>query len=123
MMTKMWTFTIPSLPSKECSPNARVGWAVRYRANRAAVDEIIAEVRMQGWVGTPLEHAVISIKFGLPDKRARDMDNLIAAAKPYLDGLKGLVIQDDSYKHIKVTYDWFLSPRKPQTVITVRDDA
>ena len=69
----------------------------------------------------PLHKADIHVRFGLPDKRRRDMDNLIASSKAMLDALKGRVIDDDQITQVTVDYSWFESPREPQTIIEVRE--
>ena len=82
---------------------------------------MILEQHPVAWRGNSslLQQAVVRFKYGLPDKRRRDLDNLIAASKPYLDALVGLVIVDDSHRNITLEYSWFDSPKNPQTIIEV----
>ena len=111
---------LPNLPPRELSPNSRVHHLVRHQANLIAYDEIFAEVRAAGYSAGVLEMPLVEILWGVPDRRKRDWDNLVASTKPYMDGL-GLagVLRDDSLRHYKPTYDWFDSPRNPQTHIKV----
>jgi len=71
------------------------------------------------WDNAPLAHAVVRFKIGLPDKRRRDLDNLIAACKPLLDALTGRVIKDDRIGSVDLEYSCFASPNNPQTIIEV----
>ena len=96
---------IPRLPPYECGPNTRVHWAVRAKVTQAAHDEVIALCREQQVVGEPFGRARVTITFTVPDKRIRDKGNLIAATKPFLDGLKMAgIIKDDSWQHIEEVY-------------------
>jgi Holliday junction resolvase RusA-like endonuclease len=115
------TITIPSLPPRECSPNSRVHWRVRNRAAQEAKNVVAVLVMEQRKRTAPWGRARVSMSFGLPDHRVRDMDNLIAAAKPFLDGIKGLVILDDAIRNITLEYSAFESPKKPMTIITVTE--
>lgn len=93
-------------PPKELSPNSRVHW--RQKA------KVIAEYRQDcGWASKPSpfddlvwwrEHTPLkppvraTVTFVVPDRRKRDMDNLLAMLKPAWDGLTdaGLLEGDDS---------------------------
>jgi len=75
----------------------------------------------QGWGMNPWKRAVVRFQYGLPDKRRRDLDNLIAASKPLLDALVGRVIRDDSVGAVELEYSTFSSPKNPVTVIEVSD--
>ena len=70
-------------------------------AKRAAKDEIIAIIKQQELPSRPYNPAYITITWVVKDKKPRDIDNLVAAMKPYIDGLKAAgVIADDSDKHV-----------------------
>lgn len=93
------------LPPRELSPNARVHWIVRAKANRAAKEAVHALSLQQRPRGKPLARATVSVTFWVPDRRRRDKGNLIGAAKAYLDGLKDAgVIQDDAWQFIEEVY-------------------
>lgn len=87
------------------TPNARRHW--RDIAHEAALWKSIAEhaahdaldvwVLTHGLAWRPVMRCSISVAFGLPDRRTRDLDNLIASTKPLLDGIVAAgVIVDDS---------------------------
>lgn len=109
----------PGLPPREFSPNSRVHWSRRHAVGLDVGQDMVILMLEQGWSMVPLEHAVVRFKIGLPDKRRRDLDNLIAACKPLLDALTGRVIKDDRIGAVDVEYSWFESPKNPQTIIEV----
>ena len=91
----------------------------RHMAVQAAHTDVqVLVLQAQGWKPL-LEHAKVRFRYGLPDKRRRDLDNLISASKPYLDALVGLVIVDDNHRNITLEYDWFDSPKRPVTIMEV----
>lgn len=115
----MLRIVYPDLPPKEFNPNSRAHWTAKHWASRLAMVDIHALLLEQGWSSGPLERAVVRFKYGLPDKRRRDLDNMIAASKPLLDALVGVVIQDDRMGSVTLEHSWFQSPRNPQTIIEV----
>ena len=117
-------FTYPGLPPRELSPNARVGHYERASAAASFKDDVIALIKEQisGKRGEiyRLKDTIVSIRWGLPDKRTRDWDNLIAASKYLVDALvTDRVISDDSVRDYTPRYGWFDSPKKPLTEIKI----
>ena len=111
---------LPGLPPKEFSGNARVHYLVRHAAGVIARDEVIAQVNAYGYNQGTLDEPVVEIRWGLPDKRRRDWDNLIASTKPHIDGLVHAgVLKDDSVRDYQPHYAWFDSPKEPKTEIRV----
>lgn len=68
----------------------------------------------------PLGRATIHIHISVGDNRVHDSDNLVASMKYPIDGLKGILIEDDSIDHIGIpTYT--VDRAKPrQFTITVK---
>lgn len=123
-MSQLFSLTIrlPYLPPREFSGNFRGHWTARYQAGEKVKNDVIALVREQTAKSPCLKRAVVKIDWGLPDRRRRDRDNLLAATKPMLDGLVAAnVIEDDSVRHINLRLSWFTSPRNPVCRITVRE--
>ena len=123
----MLTITIPYLPPAVLSPNSRLHWAKKVGPKIQVKNDVMIlakEAAQKEPKGTyPLERAVIRFKYGLPNKRVRDMDNLVAASKAMLDALKGIIIVDDNVGRIILERpEWFDSPKNPQTVIEVTYD-
>ena len=111
---------IPSLPPREFSPNSRAHHLARHAAGIVACDEVIAGVLAAGYDAGVLDVPLVDIQWGVPDKRRRDWDNLIAACKPFIDGLvQAGVLRDDSIRDYQPSYGWFESLRKPRTEIKV----
>jgi len=95
--------TLEHLPYRELSPNAREHWAVKNRAVRASKEEIGWLAKIQWHDDKPMMKARISYEFHLKNKVKRDLDNLLASCKAYLDGLieVGVIFYDDS-QHLKI---------------------
>lgn len=87
---------------KATNLNARDYWRTRAEWNRVCKDEAIMACREQlpptaDFPGP----AAIELVFFLPDKRRRDLDNLVASCKPYLDGLVHCgVVRDDDVRSV-----------------------
>ena len=119
----MLEIVIPSLPPAEFSPNARVHWAVRGKAANQAYDEVIIALHQQGWNAPPIKAALISVSWGVKDRRKRDTDNFVARTKPYIDQLvKSGVLADDDRFHVRYQYGWHES-KTPETVINIEVDS
>ena len=92
------------LPDRKLNPNKRLHHMQLYAAKRDAKDESIALVLEQGRPDTPYEKAHITITWVAKDKRRRDIDNLFASMKPYIDGLVAArLIEDDSAMNVTYT--------------------
>lgn len=115
--------TLPYLPPKECSPNGRYHWAERYRAGIALADDVIALVMESGWSGPTMRKARLGVTFLFPDRKRRDLDNLMASLKAGIDALTKTmppVLIDDSADHL--AFDpplWEVRRDSRITVITV----
>ena len=107
------------LPDSDLNPNRRLHYMNLYRAKAIAKDEAIALVLQQGRPATPYEKAHITITWVAKDKRRRDIDNLFASMKAYIDGLVAAgLIADDSAKAVSYTLRYERGERD-NTVIEV----
>lgn len=79
------------------SANARLHWAVRNRWNRAWKDQAALEA-LAVRPGAPYRKATVVIT--LRSIHLLDTDNAYACVKPIVDGLKGVLIVDDSLDHL-----------------------
>lgn len=74
-------------PPRECSPNWRGHWARKAKAAKAYKAACWALAKEAGvavkWGGPVL----LRIEFVPPDRRGRDLDNMLASIKAALDGL------------------------------------
>lgn len=102
----MISITLP-WPDSRLAPNARGHWYVKAQAVRKARDT--AQILALGAtvVGTEQLGRCRRVKlvFHPPDRRQRDIDNLIASCKAYLDGVcTALGIDDRQFR--AVTGEW-----------------
>ena len=95
----------PHLPDPDLNPNNRGHWGDYARAKKNAREAMMAALKDKDnpvfVPDRPYEAAILKIEFvaGFRDRqrKKRDMDNLLASCKPYIDGLKdGGVIVDDT---------------------------
>jgi len=85
-----------SWPAKELSPNARVHFHAKAGAAKAARSEaywLTKHVDMRP--ANDDGEIVLAIVFHPPDKRKRDLDNMLAASKNYLDGIADAMAVND----------------------------
>ena len=111
------------LPYAELNPNSRLHWSDRSRASRIARDEV-AWLCKSKWdiEQKPMMKARIGYEFLLKSKRNRDVDNLLAACKPFTDGLidGGVIFYDDA-KHLEYGLVRAIYDTKEQTIIRVEE--
>lgn len=113
---------IDHLPYRELSPNSREHFIVKARAVKAQREEAGWLAKVQWNNQKPMEYARISYVFCIKDKRHRDMDNLVASAKSFQDGLvdAGVIGNDDS-AHLELGRCRILLSNTNQTIITVNE--
>jgi hypothetical protein len=98
------TITLDHLPPADLNPNRMrsIHWSKRSAVERTAREEAYWLALDKWRKAVPIATARVSVAFTFKDGRERDLDNLLSACKPYLDGLKDAgVISGDSYKHLK----------------------
>lgn len=86
--------TLPWPPSS-LSPNKRQHWRVTAKAKKAYREACAYHARLQGAREISAERLHVRLRFVPPDKRRRDLDNLIASMKAGLDGLADVLGVDD----------------------------
>ncbi len=83
-------------PDPKLSPNGRHHYLVKNAAFQAAKDGAVVAIRATGAVVAGREQPIRMIAhFRCPDKRRRDLDNLLASIKPYIDALVQCGVIDD----------------------------
>lgn len=102
------TFTVElPWPSSQLSPNARGHWTrlaqakKAYRARCRAIAGVAAPILSEALQRLP-ERLDVAITFVPPDRRARDLDNLLASMKSGLDGLADALGVDDSRWRLQI---------------------
>lgn len=98
---KRFEITLPHLPYRQLSQNARLHWAVKRKWTVSARNEACIEamsVLSRGKWEMPTK-ATIYYEFTVKDNRRRDVENLIAACKAHVDGIVDAgVITDDRWE-------------------------
>ena len=146
---RTFTIEVPALPPAEASPNSRVHWSQKYKANENYSEEVryaALNVRNQyngEWTGgryrqmkaKPAEYdyqscvmqkARLDLLFVFPEHRTRDEGNLEASFKAGQDALiQANFLPDDAPEYlvrgdIKIEVD---KARAPLTVITLTEVA
>ena len=86
-------------PDRSLSPNARKHWSVVAKRKRAQKEDWHVLARSGKMpIGNRL-----SITFHPPDKKPRDLDNMLASIKAGLDGLAAYMGIDDRLFEISIT--------------------
>lgn len=76
-------------PNKGLSPNARLHWAAKSRlAKKAKADAYaLALAAARSQPVEPAGYVKVAIEFCPPDRRGRDLDNMLSSLKWALDGI------------------------------------
>lgn len=90
-------------PQKVLSPNARVHWARKARAAKALKEAWFFQAKEQGAQPLKADKLQIALTFHCPDRRARDMDNMLGSIKHGLDGLALALGVDDKHWDISLS--------------------
>lgn len=101
------------------SLNSRAHWSRRAEANRSLRE--VAYFKAKEAELPRLRRGAVVVEFYLPDRRRRDLDNLLAACKPAIDGLVAAhVFEDDSINHItRITASYVGQKTPGEVVLTV----
>ena len=83
-------------PAKELSPNARCHRMEKYRAGKSARLTAFWATKEAACPQPSTDCIRLHLTFYPPNKRKRDDDNLIAAFKPFRDGIADALGVDDS---------------------------
>jgi crossover junction endodeoxyribonuclease RusA len=81
---------------RELSPNWRGHWSGKARAKKKLRAAWAGAALEQGARRLMVDALTVRLVFVPPDKRARDLDNLLASCKAGLDGLADVLGVDDS---------------------------
>ena len=110
------------LPDKRLSPNERLHHMELYKVKKEVKEDVGWLVLEQGIPATPYKKAHITITWVAGDKRRRDIDNLLASMKAYIDGLVEVrLIEDDSVNHVSYTLRYERGD-KNNTIIEVEEE-
>ena len=114
-----WSIELGCLPHKHLNPNARVHWRTVAKAKREAKEQAWALSCGKGVPLQPYAKAHMTVTY-VGDRHNRDMDNLMAATKGYIDGIVAArVIADDSV--FVLSYSLHYEVGKPNTIIEIEE--
>ena len=99
-------------PPNNLSPNARCHWAVKAKSFKAYKFECSVLLRPYGKQLSGRDS--FELCFCPPDRRRRDLDNMLSATKAALDALSGVCGVDDSRFKLRIVKG---DPRKGGAVI------
>ena len=110
------------LPDPLLSPNRlrSLHWSKRSELMRTAREEVGWLAKAEWGDQKPMMKARISYEFLIKDRRKRDADNLLAACKPFTDGLidAGVIFYDD-VEHLETGLNRTIFDTKDETIITI----
>ena len=116
-----WKIELDHLPDPRLSPNARLRYMLLYKAKREAKEEAFAIAKKGGVPDKPYHRVHITITYVSKDKRRRDMDNLMAATKAYIDGIVAAnVLEDDSVFNVSYSL-YYEAGDKDNTIIEIEE--
>ena len=92
-------------PDKKLSPNAREHWAVKARLKKSARATAAKAAQAAGVRRSDASCLSVTAVFFPPDRRARDLDNMLASLKPSFDGIADVIGVDDSKWEIALRRD------------------
>jgi len=111
------------LPPSELNPNVlrKLHWTRRREVTQSAREEA-GWMAKQAWKDRePFEKVTVSYQFTVRDGRKHDVDNLVSACKPYVDGLiDANVMMSDDYRYMKIGGAEIVKGEGYQTRILVR---
>ena len=115
------TITIPGRPP---TPNSRRHWRTTHRDNKVWKEAAYwsAIDATSEWEEDPLiTKGTVAIEFVVPDRRRRDLDNLISSSKVLTDGIvaAGVLADDSSDVLVSVTYSVRYEKGVSATVYTI----
>lgn len=111
-----------NLPPSELYPNRlrSIHWSVRSKVEAQALNDAfyLTKDAMKKWeIPTKVK---VYFEFTVKDKRRRDIDGMVSACKPYLDGLvKAGAIPDDDCWHLELGGTIVVKGNKEQTKLII----
>jgi crossover junction endodeoxyribonuclease RusA len=123
----MITVHLP-FPDPRLNPNRCKGkhWASTVALRKSAREAAMLLTRQAGrGVTFPMGHEVsLKVVFIQPNRRRMDRDNLLAAAKPQIDGVADAIgIDDSQFNPVKVYREYGAKPGSVRIEIGGRGDA
>lgn len=89
-------------PSRSLSPNARAHWRRVAEIKKLAKRDAFYATRSIRREAIEADRLTAKVTFSPPDRRSRDLDNMIASMKAAFDGIAQAVGVDDSKWHLRI---------------------
>ena len=115
MCPHTYKIVIDGFPPRDASPNARVHYMKLHSVKKAQGELMTGLILAKGIPDKPMDKAHLTITFESKDKRRRDIDNLLASCKAYIDALVPDVIVDDNAERLSLSL--FYKAKMPETRI------
>ena len=109
------------LPDPDLNPNRTMHHIKKWKAKSIAKQEAYMLCLASGQIPPePYSRVLLKVMFIAEDKRQRDLDNLFASMKSYIDGIvQAKVIPDDNTTYIADTIIRYRSGKKANTIIEI----
>jgi len=100
MITK--SFKVNRLPNQELSPNTRSHHMKKNREFQQEKERFEADLIYNSCIFDPvLESIELEFHFYPENRQVRDLDNLLACCKPWIDAMQQWVIPKDDTRYLK----------------------
>ena len=113
---------IPELPDPNLNPNQRLNRFAKATSIKNARESMKFTLKNVDLPDEPYENAILKIEFIANDRRRRDLDNLLASCKSYIDAfVDGGIIVDDSGKRLSYIEGHYRVDKKEgnKTIFTI----
>lgn len=107
-------------PPRALNPNGRAHWRAKAKAARQVRRDACILTLAAGVRALPWQSMQVELIFCPPDRRPRDLDNMLASAKSLLDGVADATGVDDSRWGLSLTRG---QPTKGGSIIVVLSEA
>ncbi len=121
----MIEITFDCLPPSELYPNKlrSIHWSKRAEVEREARERanyIAFGIRCETGANKPPDKARITYKFIVKDKRIRDLEGMLSACKPWVDGIvdAGVLVSDDCW-HLSIGGASIEQGKENKTILTI----
>ena len=101
-ITEGLSIEVRGLPNSQVGPNSRNFYKKKNSYFQKEKNDFYDLLIMSGHQLDPLwQHVAVHFTFHAADRRRRDIDNLIACAKPWIDAMQGVLIPGDDSRHLQ----------------------
>ena len=111
---------IPGLPDPDLNPNKRLHHYGVAKARSTAKEMMGYTLKTIDLPDEPYEYASLKIEFVAKDRIRRDLDNLMASCKAYIDAfVAGGIIQDDTGIRLSQIEGHYRIEKEAKTIFTI----